>query len=314
MGLRVSWILIIVTGLAVGQVGWWAYMLIHQQTQLAEILASGSASERGGDALSRFQVMIISEGLFFCCALTLGHYWAYRAYRQRVALEKSQADFLGSVTHDLKTPIANIRLALDSLERGLSGINHTGAKYLDRAQRACDLLLSRVEWVLAYTASGVRPRNFEDVEIQTLIDEVRTNFLGDQARVIWPEKCNGHVRIHREEARLILGVLLDNALKYSSKVVRVRVEAADALVGVFVIDEGLGLTKEDLHHVFDPTWRSSRPAVSSIRGAGMGLALARRMADLMDARIELKSQGIDRGCEATLWIGTTANGRQDIID
>src|SRR5688572_9836812 len=90
-------ILTIMVTLAVGQTAWWAYLIVSQQ--------------------SDYRFMIYAEGLFFAFVWIQGTWLIYRSLKKELKLQKAQSDFLSAVTHELKTPLANLRLTLDSLER-----------------------------------------------------------------------------------------------------------------------------------------------------------------------------------------------------
>lgn len=319
--MKFRWLLLGLTSLAIGQVGWWSYLLITKQNQLAQLhigqLSSGvhadSSSSEAASALKidatkiadRFRFMILSEGLFFCLVLSLGMIYAYRAHLQRLNLQKAHSDFLSSVTHELKTPIANIQLSLDSLDR-IGATKFEGAsKYFDRAQRACDRLLSQVDRVLSLASDDEAPLVIEAVSWSSIQDSLRSQFEPQAAKIHWPSESTTF-KGSQEGVRLVLGCLIDNALKYATpektdSAITVALEQSADWVLVHVADQGQGLSKEELERIFDPFWRgghASNPTVA--KGTGLGLALSQRMAKRMGGDLVASTAEQGHGLKFTL--------------
>jgi len=320
--MKFRWLLFGLTSLAIGQVGWWSYLLISKQDQLVQLHATvsdsgGAKSSAAGSATEsadRFRFMIVTEGLFFCLVLSLGMIYAYRAHLQRLNLQKTQSDFLSAVTHELKTPIANIQLSLDSLER-VGAIKIDGAsKYWDRAQRACDRLLSQVDRILSLASDEEAPLVIEKVQWSSLAEVLRGQFEHQASKIHWPtnppvESFSASI----EGVRLVLGCLIDNALKYGQagwksggqsggqSQVTIELETSPRGLGewvyIHVIDQGPGLSAEELERIFDPFWRGGKAAAT---GTGLGLALSLRMSKRMGGDLSVQPAGTGAGLKFTL--------------
>jgi two-component system, OmpR family, sensor histidine kinase KdpD len=227
--------------------------------------------------------------------------------RERLAREALEAEalrrsdamktaVLRAVSHDLRSPLMAIltsasALARDDLELGRDDRTELAATILSEAERLDRLVsnlldLSRLQAGAAQPEPRVLP--IEDLVVEAL-DE-----LGEAARQIdvsFPAESPA-VRADEQQVQRILVNLLENALKYSPESERVRLQVATtpSEVLVRIIDRGPGVAERDLERIFEPFQRGS----NAVRGAGLGLAIARGFAEANDGRVwaeSLRGQG-----------------------
>jgi len=100
------------------------------------------------------------------------------------------------------------------------------------------------------------------------------------------------VRAHPELLAQLVDNLLDNAVKYGPPggPIRLHIAQRDGSVELAVADSGPGIAAEDLPHVFDPFFRSAAARGAGVRGVGLGLSVARRIAEAMGARLTAESE------------------------
>lgn len=219
--------------------------------------------------------------------------------------------FLNAVTHELKTPIASIRLYLETLQRRELSAEKRQEFYrvmLNDSER----LLATVEQVLK--AGEVGQRGPDDisvrVDMEAMVREcaatvVLRNHLPPEALTIERETGNLPMVVlgNPEDLRAAVMNVLDNAVKYSPKEPRVRVHIGvehDAWVVVRVSDNGIGISQVHLKRIFKRFYRAPSLAVLRSKGTGLGLFLVRTIARQHGGDATASSEGEGRGTTITL--------------
>src|SRR4030095_3532626 len=187
--------------------------------------------------------------------------------------------FINAVTHELKTPIASIRLYLQTLKQ--REIDETKRQeFYDVMLADSDRLLQTVEQVLRAGQSGQRRRkiNLRKVDIGELarecVDLTRVRYNLNAEAVSFTESANGDrplVKADPEELRAAISNLLDNAVKYSVKEVQISVEVAPLdgkKVAVRIKDSGIGIPAAQLKRIFKRFYRVPGRGMARIRGHG----------------------------------------------
>lgn len=212
--------------------------------------------------------------------------------------------FINAVTHELKTPVASIRLYLETLQ----------SRPVEEAKRIefyktmlddTDRLMGTIEQVLRtgrIGASGRKLLNVSRVEVndvvQNCVQRARTlNHLDDDALTYTaaePVAVMGDL----DELQAAIANLIDNAVKYSGKTVKVTVETATVdsrFVTVRVSDQGAGIAKPELKQIFKRFYRVSGELATRVKGTGLGLFIVRSVAKRHGGRVWAESEGPDRG-------------------
>ncbi len=228
--------------------------------------------------------------------------------------------FINAVTHELKTPIASIRLYLETLQR----------REVDEAQRQefygsmlldTDRLLHTVEQVLKAGAAAQKkgPRQRSPVEFDTLVREcmelARVRHHLQAADLDYRESSslsassavqNGGgawVLGDAEELRTAVSNLLDNAVKYSPDGVHIAVELEapdEERVVLRVRDRGVGIPQPELKRIFKRFYRVTQRSISQVKGTGLGLFIVRSIARKHGGRVFAESEGAGRGTTVTM--------------
>jgi two-component system, OmpR family, sensor histidine kinase SenX3 len=252
-------------------------------------------------------------------ALIIAGIIVYTVFLVRELRRTEQQDsFLNAVTHELKTPIASIRLYLETLQaRELSETQRQEfyKVMLDDTSR----LQYTVEQVLRAGVASQRRRlaHRAPVDLGALARECiemtrRRHHLGDEAVALAGEAPDAPMIVDGDidELRTAIGNLLDNAVKYSATGVKITVELAapspDTL-WVRVRDRGVGIPRRQLRRIFNRFHRFQARGFS-VKGTGLGLYIVRSIARQHGGRVFAESEGEGTGATFTLELPKAAGG------
>ena len=246
---------------------------------------------------------------FIIAGVTLNTIFLVREIRRN----EQHDSFINSVTHELKTPIASIRLYLETLQ----------SRNLDEAQRTnfyrimledTDRLLGTVEQVLHAGKISHKPgrRNWKQFDLGEVAREsvelARTRHHLDAEAIEFHDYAVGSeencVNGEAEELSAAISNVLDNAVKYSINPVRIRVEvlAEGANVLVRVKDHGVGIPRQELKRIFRRFYRVPQRIKARVKGTGLGLFIVRSVARYHGGDAYASSEGEGLGATVTIKI------------
>jgi two-component system sensor histidine kinase SenX3 len=211
--------------------------------------------------------------------------------------------FINAVTHELKTPIASIRLYLETLQARQVDENRRQEFYKTMLADS-DRLLSTVEQVLRTGRMRVSRRllHYSAIDLHALIEDcmARACVLHKLQAGALQYKKGAAISIQGDpdEVQAAVSNLLDNAVKYSGGNIKVLVEAApvdDKYVAVRVRDEGAGIPKAELKRIFQRFYRIPGPLAARLKGTWLGLYIVRSVAKRHGGRVWAESEGPGRG-------------------
>ena len=214
--------------------------------------------------------------------LALGLILAIRAVRAGVALTAMRSDFVSSVTHELKTPLANIRAMADTLARRPIG-GETVRDYAGLLMQEAKRLTRLVDNLLAYArvTDVTEMYSFEPIPPSELIDDVLQNFQHPLSEREFNVEVDipvdlPPVRADRTAMMLTLDNLVDNAIRYSPQnhFLRVSARRDGANVMIEVQDHGVGIPADELLTV---RRKFARGRLARADGSGLGLAIVSRI-------------------------------------
>lgn len=236
---------------------------------------------------------LIIVGLVLLCA------WLVREMR----VNQRQQAFLDAVTHEMKTPLASLRLSLDTLDRHALAPERR-REFQGRMREDMDRLTRTVEQVLnaARAEARVRKPQRERVELGSLIDrcigEIRSRHALPEDAIVVRGERPAFVWGDSDEFALVFRNLLENAVKYSQAAVAVEVAivaSGDARTSVEIRDEGIGIAPRDLRKIFHRFYRAGREVQRTVAGLGLGLFIVRSLVRRHGGRVVAQSEGSGRG-------------------
>jgi two-component system sensor histidine kinase SenX3 len=220
--------------------------------------------------------------------------------------------FINAVTHELKTPIASIRLYLQTLQRREVG-EAQRRQFYELMLLDTERLLHTVEQVLkaGEAAQKKSPAQRLLLEFNTLVREcmelARVRHHLQAADLDYRESLqNGdgaRVLGDPEELRTAVSNLLDNAVKYSPDGVHISVELEapdEERVVLRVRDRGVGIPEQELKRIFKRFYRVTQRSLSQAKGTGLGLFIVRSIARKHGGRVFAQSEGAGKGTTVTL--------------
>lgn len=211
--------------------------------------------------------------------------------------------FINAVTHELKTPVASIRLYLETLQTRAVDEEKRKEFYHIMLEDS-DRLLATIEQVLRTGRIGnaSRVQDSEPIDLGSVVEEcldrARKLYHFDSASLVYVPGAPVIVLGDADEVRAAVSNLIDNAIKYSGNDVKVRVETAP-LDGRFALvrvkDYGAGIPKTELKQIFKRFYRVPGPLAARVKGTGLGLYIVRSVAKRHGGRAWAESEGPGRG-------------------
>ena len=223
------------------------------------------------------------------------------AERER-EMEKMRRDLIAAVSHDLRTPLASTRALIEAVADGVAENPETEARYLSSARRELAHLSRLVDdlFELARIDSGMLQLTLEEASLHDLISDTISSFQpqAESRNVRLVGEVSGDVDpVLANPPRLqrVLHNLLSNALRHTPAdgTVALRATAQGDEVRVEVSDTGEGIAAEDVHRVFERSFRAersrTRPEEDGAPGAGLGLAIARGLIEAHGGTMSVES-------------------------
>ncbi len=235
-----------------------------------------------------------------------------RADRASAALASMKSDFVAAVTHELKTPVASIRLVGDTLSNGRYTSTETVREYAGLLSVEASRLSTSIDNLLTYArysnSPGASSTELADVELADLVEDALQGLrpMLDHQKfdlVIDVPPDLPQICVDRPAMIQALDNIVDNAIKYSTteKHLAVSARANGKSLTLTVRDRGTGIPRKDLSRVFERFYRGGNVTVS---GSGLGLPIAKRIVESHGGRIEVRSAiGSGTEVDVTLPIG-----------
>lgn len=265
-------------------------------------------------ARRQIAVYIWTAALVIILMLLVGAF-ALRAVSRQIRLNSMKNDFIATVSHELKTPLASMRLLVDTLLEGRVRDDAQVTEYLrltakenERLSRMIDnfLTFSRMERNrVAFALTDAQPAAIA----RDAIESVKTKFAANDCHFTADIPADlPDVQADHDAIVTVLVNLLDNACKYTNadKQVSLKISHTDGHVRFVVADNGIGIARRHLRRVFDRFYQVDNSLSRKAEGCGLGLSIVKFIVDAHDGKITVESKP---GHGSTFTVSLPANGQ-----
>jgi len=304
---------------------WWFISLEKQNKQLSTIRYNALQLKRNSFSAAEYTeqsgliekesnkntAKYIAEGTTFFILILIGAGFVYRSVRRQFRLQQQQQNFMMAVTHELKTPIATISVALDAINnpkilndkeriRFYSGIIGNENKRMN----------AHVENILQMAL--VDKENFElneqllDVHeiILRVVDPVRMQIGSRNGRLnLQLNADNAFVVADEIHLTNVIYNLIDNAIKYSPQGPDITIRTENAKSGVMISfeDKGIGMSTDTQRKIFEKFYREENGNIHNVKGFGLGLAYVKTIVKKHGGHIRVRSE-LGAGSQFTVYL------------
>ncbi|CAN5778163.1 hypothetical protein BH23GEM10_BH23GEM10_14490 [soil metagenome] len=210
----------------------------------------------------------------------------------------AKSDFLAVMSHELRTPLNAIIGYSDLLLLGVpEGVPEAAHRQVERIRSASTSLLHLVDEVLSFSRieAGKEDIRISPVDLIEVVRETITMIeplAGEKGLSVELDAVDAQLKVVSDQRKVkqILTNLLSNAVKFTETGgIIVRVRRTPAEVQIDVADTGIGVPAEHLEDIFEPFWQVEQSATRRFGGTGLGLGVARKLARLLEGRLDVRS-------------------------
>jgi two-component system phosphate regulon sensor histidine kinase PhoR len=273
----------------------WNFALIYNLSQLKQY--AGPIKEYSG----YFQWIILGIGCFFFVVIIVGVILFIVFLAREIMLNQLQKNFIDSVTHELKTPLTSIKLYIETLKK------HDLAKekkddFLNIMLKDVERLDTLVDHILeSAKLEHKRPYHLKEIELEPLLkycSEIISNRYSLEKENITLKTEKMIIKTDPTALQLVLINLLDNAVKYSDKNIKIIIEAytnPSGKIDINIKDFGEGIPKLEISKIFSRFYRISNEITGNKKGSGLGLFIVKETINNLKGKIEVSSEGKNKG-------------------
>ncbi|WP_426670878.1 sensor histidine kinase [Mucilaginibacter sp. McL0603] len=261
---------------AVAELIWWGYMLVSLQPQRT--------------------AMILGEGSMFILVFTVGAISLHKSIKKERKLQEQKKNFLLSVTHELKSPLASIKLLLQTIQkRDLTKQqvqDFIGKSLLD-IERLDDMVENMLLASKIDNRSYTFPKaNFNlSVLVDNIVNRLQLNKCDINEQLINAE-IEPKIEMTGDKFALtsVVTNLIENAIKYSGpcEIVDVKLYSREGKIFLAVADHGIGIADIEKSRIFDKFYRVGSEDTRNTKGTGLGLYIVKEVLDKHEASIKVK--------------------------
>ena len=270
---------------------YWLTDPIHELTQAADDISMGDLSRRININTGGIEIDDLAKNMNQM-AMTLD-----QDFRRIKRMEKVRSEFLGNVTHELKTPISSISGYIETLLEGAIKDENVNIGFLERAlenvQRLEELVTDLVE--ISRIETGELQMNYDYFNIYKLLNDIhkdaqqRNSNKNIKIQLEVPDK---KLFIYGDKGRLeqVIDNLLSNSMRYTDQGhIRIKVLRRDNELVFLIIDTGIGISRKSINRIFERFYRADKARDRIKGGTGLGLAISKHIIEAHGSNIYVDS-------------------------
>jgi signal transduction histidine kinase len=255
---------------------------------------------------------------FIDLMLAAGLYLVYSNVRRELHLARLKSDFVANVSHELKTPLALIRLFAETLELGRVPSEEKAHQYYRVINKESHRLTQLINNILDFSRieAGRKEYRFAPTDVARVVRDVIESYrfqIEQQGFALKVDVQEGLPHVPADEEALGQAIinLVNNAIKYSreSKTIHIEVRREGSKVLVSVTDTGIGIPRGEQKKIFEKFFRGEDSLVHETKGSGLGLALVRHIMEAHGGAVEVESTS-GKGSTFTLVLPVGKSGRE----
>lgn len=286
---------------------WWGYLLYQkneisyiEKVELNKILFDKTKSEIDYTATAEYaelnkkydaqKRMILSEGLVFLVLLLIGFWQVRRILAKEIAIHNQQTNFLLSITHELKTPISSLKLALQTIQnRELE--KEMRQKFIQNSLSDVDRLHNLVENILfaAKIETNQHGMVAQDTNLSEITSQAVKQFQTLHPHFLFITAITENIFLFTDPVGYTSVVynLIENAIKYSSEAGKVEVSLfqRNNEITLIIADNGIGISDNEKQQVFQKFYRVGDENIRKTKGTGLGLFIVKRYVEISNAKL-----------------------------
>ncbi|HRE52145.1 MAG TPA: HAMP domain-containing sensor histidine kinase [Flavitalea sp.] len=259
-------------------------------------------------AFKQMRWMIIGS-IFFTLMIVSAFYVTVSALLRQKKISEIKNDFINNMTHEFKTPLATISLAVDALRNNKVMDDRSKMNYFSGIIKEENKRMNKHVETILQAALMDRQEiqlNKKPIHLHELIREVTGNYSlqleEKQGRIdLQLHAANDYINADEVHFRNLISNLVDNAVKYSKENLTLKISSSNSgsrLILKFE-DNGIGMSKETLRRIFEKFYRAHTGNLHNVKGFGLGLSYVKTVIDAHDGKIKVDSS-VGRGSTFTL--------------
>ena len=218
---------------------------------------------------------------------------------QQKKLSEIKNDFINNISHEFKTPIATINLALDAISSSTKNLNDKSISYLGMIREENSRMLSQVENILRISQleKSSNPFDMEQIDIHEVIEDaiehVKLIVESKKGSIDLSLKAvDSNISGNSNHLENIIINILDNAVKYSKENPKIVVSSTNINKDIRLCfeDNGIGMDKNTQKLIFEKFYREQNGDIHNIKGHGLGLSYVKKIIDFHNGKILLESK------------------------
>ncbi|MHC4244690.1 MAG: ATP-binding protein, partial [Planctomycetota bacterium] len=254
------------------------------------------------------RVVYLWTGLLAIAIMFAAGLLATRVVGKQIRINKLKNDFIATVSHELKTPLASMRVLVDTLLEGSYRNQQQVTEYLQLVSKENERLTGFIDNFLTFSRMERNKQAFAMFNTspaaiaRDAAEAVKTKFSMGQCKFeVNIREDLPQVSADRDAMITVLINLLDNAYKYSydNKQIELRVSSEDSLVCFYVSDNGRGMSRRSAKKIFNRFYQADRSLSRHAEGCGLGLSIAKFIVDAHKGTISVESKP-DKGSTFTV--------------